>query len=107
MNKYRAWPLFVPWTRQQAFDYMLAKTGMPEGAVVSDIERYIVNPGQALAYKVGMLSIQAARVRAEKAFGTKWNLEAEKGFHDVVLGGGALPLKILDENVDDWIKTKL
>jgi uncharacterized protein (DUF885 family) len=95
------------WTRQQAIDYMLAKTGMPEGDVVSEIERYIVNPGQALAYKVGMLSIQAARVRAEKALGPKWNIEAEKGFHDVVLGGGALPLKILDENVDDWIKTKL
>jgi uncharacterized protein (DUF885 family) len=91
------------WTRQQAIDYMLAKTGMPLGDVTAEIERYIVNPGQALAYKVGMLSIQAARKRAETALGPKWNAEAEKAFHDVVLAGGALPLEILDEQVDAWI----
>jgi len=95
------------WTRQQAIDYMVGKTGMPEGEVVAEIERYIVDPGQACAYKVGMLSIRAARERAEKALGPKWNAEAEKAFHDVVLRGGALPLAILDEQVDGWIKSRL
>ncbi|WP_374563878.1 DUF885 family protein [Ideonella sp.] len=95
------------WTRQQAIDYMLGKTGMAEGEVVAEIERYIVDPGQALAYKVGMLSIRAARDRAEKALGAKWNAEAEKAFHDVVLRGGALPLAILDEQVDAWIKRQM
>jgi len=95
------------WTRQQAIDYMVGKTGMPEGEVVAEIERYIVDPGQACAYKVGMLSIRAARERAQKALGAKWDAEAEKAFHDVVLRGGALPLAILDEQVDGWIKSRL
>jgi uncharacterized protein (DUF885 family) len=95
------------WPRQQAIDYMLAKTGMPQGDVVAEIERYIVSPGQACAYKVGMLSIQAARQRAEKALGTKWTVDTEKAFHDVVLGGGGLPLAVLDEQVNAWIQTRL
>jgi uncharacterized protein (DUF885 family) len=95
------------WTRQQAIDYMLNKTGMPSGDVVAEIERYIVSPGQACAYKVGMLSIQAARQRAEKALGAKWNADAIKAFHDVVLGSGSLPLEVLDELVDAWIKTRV
>ncbi|MEK8030359.1 DUF885 domain-containing protein [Ideonella sp. DXS29W] len=95
------------WTRQRAIDYMISKTGMAEGEVVAEIERYIVDPGQALAYKVGMLSIRAARERAQKALGAKWNAEAEKAFHDTVLRGGALPLAILDEQVDEWIRRQL
>lgn len=94
------------WTRRQAIDYMVAKTGMAEGEVVAEVERYIVDPGQACAYKVGMLSILAARQRAEKALGPKWNAEAEKAFHDVVLRGGALPLAILDEQVDAWVRQR-
>jgi uncharacterized protein (DUF885 family) len=95
------------WPRQQAIDYMLAKTGMSAGDVVAEIERYIVSPGQACAYKLGMLSIQAARQRAEKALGVKWDVAAKKAFHDVVLGGGALPLEVLDEQVDAWVQTRL
>jgi uncharacterized protein (DUF885 family) len=95
------------WPRQRAIDYMLAKTGMSDGDVVAEIERYIVSPGQACAYKVGMLSIQAARQRAEKALGAKWDVSAKKAFHDVVLGGGALPLEVLDEQVDAWLKTRM
>ena len=94
------------WTRQRAIAYMLEKTGMPEGAVVSEIERYIVDPGQACAYKVGMLSIRAARERAQKALGPRFDVEAEKAFHDVVLGGGALPLEVLDLQIDAWIKNR-
>ena len=94
------------WTREQAIAYMQEKTGKQESEVATEIERYIVDPGQACAYKVGMLRIRAARERAEKALGPRFDTEAEKAFHDVVLGGGALPLEILDEQDDAWIKTR-
>jgi uncharacterized protein (DUF885 family) len=94
------------WTRQQAIDYMQQKTGMPQAEVVSEIERYIVDPGQACAYKVGMLSIMAARQRAEKALGAPLTGQAQKDFHDVILAGGALPLTLLDEQVDAWIASR-
>ena len=88
------------WTREQAIAYMVGKTGMAESGVVSEIERYIVNPGQACAYKVGMLKIRELRARAQQALGPKFD---NKKFHDVVLGNGALPLEILEQLVDEWI----
>ena len=94
------------WPRERAIAYMLDKTGMPEGSVVSEVERYIVNPGQACAYKVGMLSIRAARERAQRALGSRFDAAALKAFHDVVLRGGALPLEVLDEQVDAWIESR-
>ncbi len=94
------------WTRDRAIAYMLDKTGMPEAGVISEIERYIVDPGQACAYKLGMLSIRAARERAQQALGPRFDAQALKDFHDVVLRGGALPLEILDEQVDTWIKSR-
>jgi len=98
---------FKRWPRQQAIEYMTNKTGMPQADVVTEVERYIVNPGQACAYMVGMMSIRGARSRAEKALGPRWNADAEKVFHDTVLGSGALPLEVLDEQVDAWIKSKI
>ena len=95
------------WTREQAIRYMVEKNGMAEASAVSEIERYIVSPGQACAYKIGMLTIRAARARAEKALSAQWDAGAEKAFHDVVLGSGALPLEILDQQVDAWIKSRL
>jgi uncharacterized protein (DUF885 family) len=92
------------WTREQAIDYMVQTTGMPESVVVSEVERYIVNPGQACAYMVGMLAIRGARERAEKALGSRFDAAALRAFHDVVLGSGDLPLEVLDEQVDAWIK---
>jgi uncharacterized protein (DUF885 family) len=94
------------WTRERAIAYMMEKTGMPEASVVSEVERYIVDPGQACAYKVGMLSIRAARERARAALGTRFDAAALKDFHDVVLQGGALPLEVLDEQVDAWIRSR-
>jgi uncharacterized protein (DUF885 family) len=94
------------WPREKAIAYMQDKTGMPESAVVSEVERYIVDPGQACAYKVGMLSIRAARERARAALGSRFDGEALKAFHDTVLRGGALPLEVLDEQVDAWIRTR-
>ncbi|MEQ1868102.1 MAG: DUF885 domain-containing protein, partial [Micropepsaceae bacterium] len=88
------------WTRQQAIDYMHSKTGMSVTEVTSEIERYIVMPGQALAYKIGMLKILELRERAKAALAAKFDLKA---FHEIVLGGGALPLTILEQRVDTWI----
>lgn len=95
------------WTREQAIAYMLEKTGIAEATVISEIERYIVDPGQACAYKIGMLRIHGARERAQKALGPRFDAEAEKAFHDVVLRGGALPLEILEEQIDVWIKNRI
>lgn len=88
------------WTREEALDYMLANTGMPRGDVVAEIERYIVNPGQACAYKVGQLKILELRQRAERRMGDAFDI---REFHNVVLLDGALPLSILERQVEDWI----
>lgn len=88
------------WTREQAIAYMLEKTGMPETDVVAEIERYLVIPGQALAYKVGMNKILALREKAKAALGPKFVLSE---FHDLVLTGGDLPLALLERRVDAWI----
>jgi uncharacterized protein (DUF885 family) len=89
------------WPRQQAIDYMREKTGMGEKEVTAEIERYIVNPGQACAYKVGMLKIQELRKRAQTELGAKFD---QRQFHDAVLKNGALPLDILEEQVSDYIQ---
>lgn len=88
------------WTREQAIDYMRAKTGMAEGEVTSEIERYLVNPGQALAYKVGMLKILALREKAKAELGERFDIRA---FHNEVLSHGALPLAILEQVIDRYI----
>jgi uncharacterized protein (DUF885 family) len=88
------------WTEQQAVDYFLANSATAEGQVRSEIQRYLVIPGQATAYKIGMLKILELRARAQKALGPSFDIRA---FHDTVLGGGSLPLSILERRVDDWI----
>jgi uncharacterized protein (DUF885 family) len=87
------------WTREQAIAYMHDKTGMGEKEVRSEIERYIVNPGQACAYKVGMLKIQELRARAQQQLGPKFD---QREFHDAVLKNGALPLDLLEEQVNEY-----
>jgi uncharacterized protein (DUF885 family) len=89
------------WPREQAITYMREKTGMGEKEVTAEIERYIVNPGQACAYKVGMLKIQELRKRAQTELGTKFD---QRQFHDVLLKNGALPLEILEEQVVAYIQ---
>ncbi|MEY2550740.1 MAG: hypothetical protein QOG12_884 [Verrucomicrobiota bacterium] len=89
------------WPREQAITYMHDKTGMGEKEVTAEIERYIVNPGQACAYKVGMLKIQELRRRAQTELGTKFD---QRQFHDAVLKNGALPLDILEEQVANYIQ---
>ncbi len=91
------------WTREQAIAYMLEQTGMGEKEVTAEIERYIVAPGQACAYKVGMLKIRELRARAERELGAKFDL---KEFHDQILHNGALPLEILEDEVNGYIAKK-
>jgi uncharacterized protein (DUF885 family) len=88
------------WTREQAIAYMMDNTGMSEGDVTAEVERYLVDPGQALAYKTGMLKILALREHAKQELGDKFDL---KQFHNEVLTHGALPLTLLEGVVDDWI----
>ncbi len=88
------------WTRQQSIDYMLANTGMALSDVTSEIERYIVMPGQATSYKVGMMKILALREKAKTALGKQFTL---RDFHDVILKNGAVPLDILERLVDEYI----
>ncbi|MEO3878795.1 DUF885 domain-containing protein [Rheinheimera fenheensis] len=88
------------WTEQQAIDYFLEKTPIAEGAVISEVRRYIVWPGQATAYKIGMIKILELRAKAQQQLGDKFDIRA---FHDTILGGGALPLNVLEKRVDNWI----
>lgn len=91
------------WTRDQAIAYMREKTGMGEKDVKAEIERYIVNPGQACAYKIGMLKIQELRARAQQELGDKFD---QREFHDTLLKNGGLPLEILEEQVNEYIQKK-
>lgn len=88
------------WSREQAIDYMLTNTGISKSESVSEIERYIVNPGQATAYKAGMIKILALREKAKAALGDKFDIKA---FHSAVLENGAIPLNILENQIDLYI----
>ena len=88
------------WSRQRAIDYMKANTAKTEHDITVEIDRYIVWPGQALAYKTGELKIKELRARAQKELGERFDL---RKFHDTVLLAGALPLDLLETRVDGWI----
>lgn len=88
------------WSRQQAIDYFKANAPKTDTDIVNEIDRYIADPGQALAYKIGQRKILALRAQAEKALGDRFDLRA---FHDAVLAGGALPLEVLEREITAWI----
>jgi uncharacterized protein (DUF885 family) len=88
------------WSRQRAVDYLSAATGKAESDIVVEIDRYIVWPGQALAYKIGEIEIRELRRRAEAELGRRFDLRA---FHTTLLDEGALPLDLLARHVEDWI----
>jgi len=90
----------MKWTRQQAIDYFMANAAKTETDVVNEIDRYISDPGQALAYKIGQMKYLELREHAKAALGDKFDIRA---FHDTVLSTGAVPLDIVERNVDDWI----
>ncbi len=88
------------WSREQAIEYMMSNTGNPESDVIAEVERYFVMPGQATAYKIGMLKILELRERARSKLGDKFDIRA---FHDVVIGDGDMPLEILERKVNAWV----
>jgi len=91
------------WSREQAIDYLVQNTPNPKGDVIKAIERYIVMPSQATAYKIGMLKILSLRTMAKKELGENFSI---REFHDVILKNGPLPLDILEQQVTLYIKRK-
>lgn len=89
------------WSQQQAEEFFLENSAVPESAVRSEVRRYLTLPGQATSYKIGMLKILELRERAKQRLGDKFDI---RGFHDTVLGGGALPLPMLEARVNRWIE---
>lgn len=88
------------WTREQAIDYMLANSDMGKTDATAEVERYIAIPSQALAYKIGAITILRLKDKAKKALGAKFDV---REFHNQVLNTGALPLTVLEKKIDDWI----
>jgi uncharacterized protein (DUF885 family) len=88
------------WTRDQAIQLFKDNTGKTDQDITVEVDRYIVWPGQALAYKLGQLKIRQLRTEAERKLGTKFDV---RKFHDAVLENGAVPLNVLDAHVERWI----
>jgi uncharacterized protein (DUF885 family) len=92
------------WTRDQMVQFFHDHSNIDDTSIQSEVDRYISTPGQALAYKVGQLTILQLRQRAQKALGPKFDLRA---FHDQVIDSGALPLDVLSDRIDDWITAQV
>jgi len=91
---------YFGWSRQEAIDYFLAHAGKSETDIVNEIDRYIGNPGQALAYKIGQLKMLELRAQAEQALGDDFDI---RSFHDEMLGAGAIPLDALESRMNRWV----
>jgi uncharacterized protein (DUF885 family) len=92
------------WTRQDVLDYMFENSAVAEVRAVSEAERFMAIPGQALAYKVGQLKIRESRNKAEAALGDRFSV---RDFHTEILKDGAMPLSILESKVDRWVQAQL
>ena len=91
------------WSREEGIDYYMKNSPNAESDVIKMVERHIVMPGQATAYKIGMLKILELRSQAKEALGPEFDL---RGFHEVILTSGALPLDVLEEKVQEWVEEK-
>lgn len=94
---------YKKWPREDAIRYMVDNTGLSDSELVTEVERYIVMPGQACAYKIGMMKILELREKAKQELGSKFDL---REFHRVILENGAVPLDVLAENVENYIRAK-
>jgi uncharacterized protein (DUF885 family) len=92
------------WTREQAIGYMTEMTGLPERDIITEVERYIVMPGQACAYYIGYQKMLALRQKAESTLGETFNL---KDFHDAIISHGGLPLGLLENVVNDYLDRQI
>ena len=90
------------WTREQAIQYSLDNEALSKEMITREVERYMANPGQALSYKIGQLKILELRSKAEEELGDDFDI---KEFHHMILNKGSLPLAILEESIEQWIKT--
>lgn len=91
------------WDEKRAIAYMADNSSISEGAIKAEVRRYMVIPGQATGYKIGMIKIQELRAMAERELGDDFDI---RGFHDIVLGGGAMPLEILEQEVKRWVENR-
>ncbi len=91
------------WTRDQSIRYLVDNAGISESSAIAETDRYILNPGQALGYKIGELRIKALRARAQTALGERFDI---RRFHNALLDDGALPLTLLEARIDEWIETE-
>ena len=92
------------WSREKAIQYSLDNEAESEASIISEIERYMANPGQALSYKIGQLKIRELRAKAEKVLGNKFDI---KEFHNQVLETGCIPLALLENKIDAWISINI
>jgi len=90
------------WTRQECIDYFRDNTPLSDGDIVTEVERFFVNPGQALGYKLGMMKILELRERARSTLGDDFDI---RDFHDAVIGSGSLPLPLLERQVERYIES--
>ena len=88
------------WTREQGIDCLTGNAGLTRSYAEAEVDRYIVDPGQALGYKIGELKIKELRAKAQQALGAKFDL---RRFHNAILDDGALPLNILEARIDEWV----
>jgi len=91
------------WTRQEAIDYLTTNTPNAENDAIKAIERYIIMPGQATAYKIGMIKILSLREEAKTKLGDKFDI---REYHDVIISSGPVPLSIMEERVNAWVASK-
>ena len=92
------------WSRDEAIEFFKENAAKTEQDIVNEVDRYLVMPGQVLAYKIGQLKIMELKEKSKKTLGDKYNI---KDFHHVILGEGALPLDVLEEKVNQYIQNNL
>ena len=90
------------WSREKAIKFMLANSALSVTETTQEVERYIANPGQALGYKIGQITIKRLRAKAEQSLGKRFDI---RSFHAQVLNTGALPMKVLEAKIDNWLMT--